>query len=114
MLTGSAHPPSLTASYGPFRSRLTVNTSGAGQGGPADLSAHLVTKEVRKDRPSLRVLFHSSERARPGLRARGRVCLVLRAVLGNSSVQAECALSPRDGTCLAEITVPRCCTTPVL
>ena len=68
--------------------------------GLSDLSAHLVTREVRKDKPVLRVLLHSA-----GLTGgeTGVVCGRLSAVLGNKTVSGQCELTP---SCLAELTIP--------
>ena len=68
--------------------------------GVSDLSAHLVTREVRKDKPVLRVLLHSSGPAGgdPGL-----LCARLSAVLANKTVSAQCELGP---SCLAQLTIP--------
>eukprot|EP00092_Neocalanus_flemingeri_P018939 GFUD01020515.1.p1 GENE.GFUD01020515.1~~GFUD01020515.1.p1 ORF type:complete len:1459 (-),score=271.45 GFUD01020515.1:1899-6275(-) len=120
---------SLKASYGPFLSRqtvpashfipdLAVNTNlsnnvlqpdSIGDLKPhlLDLSAHIVTKEVRKDQPILRVLFHSGQRGfRSGQSKRNSVCIVLSAVLNNKTVEGVCSPSGKDGTCLGQITIP--------
>ena len=54
--------------------------------GVSDLSAHLVTREVRKDKPVLRVLLHSSGPAggEPGL-----LCARVSAVLANKTVSGS-------------------------
>ena len=59
-----------------------------------------MTREVRKDKPVLRVLLHSSSSSssEPGL-----VCARLSAVLDNKTVSAQCELSPG---CLAQLTLP--------
>ena len=59
-----------------------------------------MTREVRKDKPVLRVLLHSSglTGGEPGL-----VCGRLSAVLGNKTVSGQCELSP---SCLAGLTLP--------
>lgn len=67
--------------------------------GLSDLSAHLVTREVRKDKPVLRVLLHSSS----GGGEAGLLCVQVTAVLGNKTVSGQCELGP---TCLAQLTVP--------
>jgi len=119
---------SLKASYGPFLSRQTVPASNAipeltentnsshnvlqsdsvGDLKPhlLELSAHIVTKEVRKDQPVLRVLFHSGQRGFRGQNKRHSVCLVLSAVLNNKTVEGVCSPSGLDGTCLGQITIP--------
>ena len=74
----SAQPVTIRAQYGPFMSRQTVPTqyvvpdiSDPDQQRlglitdfkpqQMDLSAHLVTKQISKDRPVLRVLFHADK-----------------------------------------------------
>jgi transmembrane protein 132 len=119
---------SLKGSYGPFLSRqtvpashfipdLAVNTNSSNNVLQPDsigdlkphlleLSAHIVTKEVRKDQPVLRVLFHSGQRGFRGQSKRNSVCIVLSAVLNNETVEGVCSPSGRDGTCLGQITIP--------
>jgi hypothetical protein len=62
-----------------------------------DLSAHLVTREVRKDQPVLRVVFHAGQSVRQhGAPPRkkvggGGMCIVLSAQLtANKTVEATC------------------------
>ena len=72
-------------------------------GGLSDLSAHLVTREVRKDKPVLRAVLHSSLRTDPG----PGLCLKVTAVLRNKTVEVECSpSSSQPGTCLAQLTLP--------
>ena len=68
--------------------------------GVSDLSAHLVTREVRKDKPVLRVLLHSSGPAGGEL---GLLCAQVSAVLANKTVSGQCELGP---SCLAQLTIP--------
>ena len=51
----------------------------------SDLSAHIVTKEVRKDQPVLRVLFHAG----PGHSKRNKVCILVSVVLNNNTVEGK-------------------------
>jgi len=123
---------SLKASFGPFLSKQTVPTydliadvasdnftssdngvnriaATPGQLKPhlLDLSAHIVTKEVRKHKPVLRVLFHTGQGGfgnRKGKRP--VVCIVLTASLGNRTIEGLCSPSGKDGTCLGEVTIP--------
>ena len=115
------HLVGLRASYGPFLSRQTVPAplalpdlglpanSSAGAAGLQphllDLSAHLVTGEVRKDSPVLRVLFHTGQRGF-ATKKKSSVCILLTATLGNRSVSGVCSPGGREGTCLGELTVP--------
>jgi transmembrane protein 132 len=109
----SAGPATLRASLGPFLARQTVAPPGGlpsnaslGPGGRSfDLSAHLVTREVRKDSPVLRVLFHTGQRG-PASKKKGVVCILLTAALGNRSVSTACAPGGRDGSCLGQLTLP--------
>ena len=60
-----------------------------------DLSAHLVTREVRKDQPVLRVVFHAGQSLRHGAAARkkngGGMCIVLSGQLNvNKTVETTC------------------------
>ena len=80
-----------------------VTASNLSSDGLSDLSAHLVTREVRKDKPVLRVVLHSSQRPE----ALTGFCLVVSAVLHNKTVEAECeAAASQPGTCLAQLTLP--------
>ena len=56
----------------------------------ADLSAHIVTTEVRKDRPVLRVLFHSSRRVFLNTNKKNNIIILVSAVLNNKTVEGEC------------------------
>ena len=80
-----------------------VTASNLSSDGLSDLSAHLVTREVRKDKPVLRVVLHSSQRPE----ALTGFCLVVSAVLHNKTVEAECeAAASQPGTCLTQLTLP--------
>ena len=82
------------------------NASGGSTAGSwgdlSDLSAHLVTREVRKDKPVLRVVVHSNQREE----RQALLCVVVRAVLNNKTVEGECLPSSQPGTCLAQLTLP--------
>ena len=88
------------------KSVLKLNSAGSSPAsnislaGLTDLSAHLVTREVRKDKPVLRVLLHSSS---AGGGEAGQLCAVVSAVLANRTVSGQCELGP---TCLAQLTLP--------
>ena len=56
----------------------------------SDLSAHIVTREVRKDRPVLRVLFHSSHRVFLNTNKKNNIIILVSAVLNNKTVEGEC------------------------
>ena len=56
----------------------------------SDLSAHIVTTEVRKDRPVLRVLFHSSHRVFLNTNKKNNIIILVSAVLNNKTVEGEC------------------------
>lgn len=86
-----------------------------------DISAHLVTPQVPRDSPVLRVLFHTGQQpnsvsvstsSTAGVTAsvgrnRQRVCIVLYAALGDRpSEAAACSPGGEDGVCLAQLTVP--------
>ena len=114
----NGHLVGLRAAYGPFLSRQTVpaslalpDLSGNATVEPGlqphllDLSAHLVTREVRKDSPVLRVLFHTGQRGFSA-KKKSSVCILLNAALGNRSVSGVCSPGGRDGTCLGELTIP--------
>jgi hypothetical protein len=78
----------------------TAADATAASGSPyLDLSAHLVTREVRKDQPVLRVIFHAGQSVRQhGAPPRkkvggggGGMCIVLSAQLtANKTVEATC------------------------
>ena len=62
-----------------------------------DLSAHLVTREVRKDQPVLRVVFHAGQslRQHSGMprKKNGGMCIVLSGQLNsNRTVESTCTL----------------------
>ena len=56
----------------------------------SDLSAHIVTTEVMKDRPVLRVLFHSSHRVFLNTNKKNNIIILVSAVLNNKTVEGEC------------------------
>jgi hypothetical protein len=72
-----------------------------------DLSAHLVTREVRKDQPVLRVVFHAGQSLRQhGAAARKKsvsgvgMCVVLSGQLSpNRTVEATCTPQGNRGRC---------------
>ena len=114
----NGHLVGLRAAYGPFLTRQTVpaslalpDLSGNSTVEPGlqphllDLSAHLVTREVRKDSPVLRVLFHTGQRGFSA-KKKSSVCILLNAALGNRTVSGVCSPGGRDGTCLGELTIP--------
>jgi transmembrane protein 132 len=87
-----------------------------------DISAHLVTPQIPRDSPVLRVLFHTGQQpnsvgvstsstagvtASVGRNNRQRVCIVLYASLGERpSEAAACSPGGDDGVCLAQLTIP--------
>ena len=73
---GNASTKTPTEAMGDLRSSLS------------DLSAHIVTKEVRKDQPVLRVLFHAG----PGHSKRNKVCILVSVVLNNNTVEGKCII----------------------
>ncbi|CAN7984852.1 unnamed protein product [Ixodes hexagonus] len=106
----------VLARFGPFSVRQTVYASGnpvgggtshnvSGDGGPppevmGDVTAHLVTAAPRRDRPTLRMLFHTgSEVGAPP------VCVALYAQHLQEHLMSVCSPN-RDGACLAELTLP--------
>ena len=54
----------------------------------SDLSAHIVTKDVKKDQPMLRVLFHTGH-AHTGHNKRKNVCILVSVVLNNKTVEGK-------------------------
>lgn len=86
-----------------------------------DVTARLVTKEVRRDRPVLRVLFHSARSTDPKRRpppvsedvtegtkmSQDSLCVVLYVHNRDQHLMAACSPSQsRDGVCLAQATLP--------
>lgn len=71
-----------------------------------DVSAHVVAREVARDAPVLRVLFHTG--GDPGARRLARhqrVCIVVHASLGDRQpLSAACTPDGEDGVCLAQVT----------
>lgn len=87
-----------------------------------DVTARLVTREVRRDRPVLRVLFHSARASDPKRRPAqvpedateggklppgDSLCVVLYVHNRDQHLMAACSPSEsRDGVCLAQATLP--------
>lgn len=106
----------IRISYGPFTAKQTVpavaflqpNQSGVHSVTVFDVTARIVTKEVRRDQPLLRVLFHlgiggRDAKLKLGLRT---VCITLIAERDGERLTTSCVLSPKDGISLAELTIP--------
>ncbi|XP_013182085.1 PREDICTED: transmembrane protein 132B [Papilio xuthus] len=126
VLQGSA-PASVRATYGPFSTKQTVPARYAvpdpleppkrnatlvelqdATAHRLDVSAHLVFRELPRDAPVLRVLFHTGGEGgtrRAATRPR-RVCITLHASLGSKTLTASCGPEGEEGACLAELTVP--------
>ncbi|XP_048519028.1 transmembrane protein 132E-like [Dendroctonus ponderosae] len=126
----SSQPISVRATYGPFSTKQTVPAryvvpdpvpfNSTGQGFELqdqathhlDMSAHIVPSEVPRDKPVLRVLFHTG--TDPGgrrqvllARHHQRVCIVLHASMGQRPpLRAACSPEGEEGACLAQITIP--------
>lgn len=65
------------------------------------MSAHVVAREIPRDAPVIRVLFHA------GGEAGGRVCGVVHATMGNRPALAgACSPEGGEGACLAQLEVP--------
>ncbi|KAG6450078.1 hypothetical protein O3G_MSEX006376 [Manduca sexta] len=126
VLQGSA-PASVRATYGPFSTKQTVPARYAvpdpleppkrnatlmelqeATAHRLDVSAHLVFRELPRDAPVLRVLFHTGGEggARRAATRPRRVCITLHASLGSKSLMATCGPEGEEGACLAELTVP--------
>ncbi|CAH2086605.1 unnamed protein product [Euphydryas editha] len=126
VLQGSA-PASVRATYGPFSTKQTVPARYAvpdplepprrnatlvelqdATAHRLDVSAHLVFRELPKDAPVLRVLFHTGGEggARRAAARPRRVCITLHASLGTKTLTATCGPEGEEGACLAELTVP--------
>ncbi|CAH2074200.1 unnamed protein product, partial [Iphiclides podalirius] len=126
VLQGSA-PASVRATYGPFSTKQTVPARYAvpdplepprrnatlmelqdATAHRLDVSAHLVFRELPRDAPVLRVLFHTGGEGgtrRAATRPR-RVCITLHASLGTKTLTASCGPEGEEGACLAELTIP--------
>ncbi|CAG5012540.1 unnamed protein product [Parnassius apollo] len=126
VLQGSA-PASVRATYGPFSTKQTVPARYAvpdplepprrnatllelqdATAHRLDVSAHLVFRELPRDAPVLRVLFHTGGEGgtrRAATRPR-RVCITLHASLASKTLTASCGPEGEEGACLAELTVP--------
>ncbi|XP_065333491.1 transmembrane protein 132E isoform X3 [Cloeon dipterum] len=140
----SAQPAAVRATFGPFSTKQTVparyvvpdaTVDASAPPPPAplppdvldadllahtlDVSAHLVTPQVPRDAPVLRVLFHAGQHkaaappvgAPPPAAASGRrqqrVCIVLHATLADRPAEAAaCSPGGDDGVCLAQLTLP--------
>ncbi|KAL0893775.1 hypothetical protein ABMA27_013911 [Loxostege sticticalis] len=126
VLQGSA-PASVRATYGPFSTKQTVPARYAvpdplepprrnatllelqeATAHRLDVSAHLVFRELPRDAPVLRVLFHTGGEggARRAAARPRRVCITLHASLGSRTLTATCGPEGEEGACLAELTVP--------
>ncbi|CAH0720711.1 unnamed protein product, partial [Brenthis ino] len=126
VLQGSS-PASVRATYGPFSTKQTVPARYAvpdplepprrnatlielqdATAHRLDVSAHLVCRELPKDAPVLRVLFHTGGEggARRAAARPRRVCITLHASLGTKTLTATCGPEGEEGACLAELTVP--------
>lgn len=126
VLQGSA-PASVRATYGPFSTKQTVPARYAvpdplepprrnasltelqdATAHRLDVSAHLVFRELPRDAPVLRVLFHTGGEggARRSAARPRRVCITLHATLGSKTLTATCGPEGEEGACLAELTVP--------
>ncbi|XP_042904370.1 transmembrane protein 132E [Parasteatoda tepidariorum] len=128
-------PTTLRAQYGPFVSKQVVHPASLhpknNDSGDAriesmleysgDITARLVTREVRRDRPVLRVLFHSATASDPKRRSGGSdsanenrklssndgICVVLYVHNREQHLMAACSpADSRDGVCLAQATLP--------
>ncbi|KAI5641773.1 mature oligodendrocyte transmembrane protein [Phthorimaea operculella] len=126
VLQGSA-PASVRATYGPFSTKQTVPARYAvpdplepprrnatllelqeATAHRLDVSAHLVFRELPRDAPVLRVLFHTGGEggARRAAARPRRVCITLHATFGTKTLTATCGPEGEEGACLAELTVP--------
>nr|XP_021189588.1 transmembrane protein 132E isoform X1 [Helicoverpa armigera] len=126
VLQGSA-PASVRATYGPFSTKQTVPARYAvpdplepprrnaslmelqdATAHRLDVSAHLVFRELPRDAPVLRVLFHTGGEggARRAATRPRRVCITLHASYGSRTLTATCGPEGEEGACLAELTVP--------
>lgn len=116
-------PALLTPSSSTFTTNITddadqwepsgVLTSGSQSPISTDLeiSAHLVTHEIQRDRPVLRVLFHSNRVADPKphqhVEDKGAYCVALYVHYRSEHLMSVCSLSAsRDGVCLGEVVLP--------
>lgn len=116
----TARAVSVRASYGPFSTKQTVparslvpdplapapipgsrNASIDAAPIRLDMSAHVVVREIPRDSPVIRVLFHA------GGEAGARVCGVLHArAPGRAPLAAACSPEGGEGACLAQLAVP--------
>ncbi|KAF8792082.1 Transmembrane protein 132C like protein [Argiope bruennichi] len=113
----TVYPKNNDTSSGDARIESMIEYSG-------DVTARLVTREVRRDRPVLRVLFHSARASDPKRRPAGvpaaedateggkllsadSLCVVLYVHNRDQHLMAACSPSEsRDGVCLAQATLP--------
>ncbi|XP_022245421.1 transmembrane protein 132E-like isoform X1 [Limulus polyphemus] len=135
-LVHPSSPVTVRAFYGPFSVKQTLIVPSASEnrnssqenledeteripplavpsGGDTDVIAHIVTHEVRRDQPVLRVLFHSSRASDPKTRQnfhdshKGALCVALYVSYQEERVMAVCnPMSSRDGVCLGEVLLP--------
>lgn len=132
-LLHSNSPTTIKSQFGPFVAKQVVhptltrpksNDSSSGDARiesilqfPGDVTARLVTREVRRDRPVLRVLFHSARASDPKRRQSvedsteagksDSLCIVLYVHNRDQHLMAACSPSDsRDGVCLAQATLP--------
>lgn len=75
-----------------------------------EVSAHLVNREIARDSPTQRVLFHVAGIDRSVRKYGGKqqaICVVLHvSYINQSPLTTTCSPSLEDGQCLAEVTVP--------
>ena len=130
---GQSQPATLRAQYGPFatsqtaptqyllpdflKGKISVTDFGR-KSSFVDLTAHLVTREIPKDKPILRVLFHAAAGKRSHNHHRGshqrkrttgkrRICVRVSAHFSpTESTSSVCSPDPRDGTCLGQTALP--------
>lgn len=139
VLGPSAHPGRVLVSYGPFEAKQSLpsrylavpvadnTTDPASQEQSMDISAHVVSSELRRESPVLRVLFHSGrhfhsadhpedeadrasedwEDPESGSRLM-ETCIALRVHNPNGGGYLTSTCSPKglDGVCLASVTLP--------
>ncbi|XP_076330316.1 transmembrane protein 132E-like isoform X2 [Tachypleus tridentatus] len=135
-LVHPSSPVTVRAYYGPFSVKQTLIVPSASKnwnssqenlggeteripplavpsGGDTDVIAHVVTHEVCRDQPVLRVLFHSSRASDPKTRQnfhnshKEALCVALYVSYQEERVTAACSpMSSRDGVCLGEVLLP--------
>lgn len=76
-----------------------------------DVKAYLVTKDVRHEWPVLRALFHFTQSGREAgagsTHDYQNLCVLLMATCDGRRRTTVCSPSPRDTSCLAELSIPR-------